>query len=309
MTSYTETAMPTIKPRKPLFALLMSMILPGYGQLYNGDLNKAIWFFLSFALLTIPAVAVIALYLPSRWTLPAFIIGLIAVFVVWIYGMVDALRSARHKPDYVLRGWQNSGVYVLVLLLCNAVTLPLLTNYVRQYQVESFRVPSGSMEPTVMTGDMLFADKRYNCPGCKTGVKRGDIAIFAYPNNRTQYFIKRVIGMPGEKIKIQGADVFINGKSLRLSAQPQTNGLVVTETDGQTTWQVIWAATDRQLPQPEITVPQGHVFVMGDNRAASHDSRFFGTVPLQDVVGKARQVWLSVKGNDVRWERMGQVLQ
>lgn len=300
---------PILKPRKPLFALLMSLILPGYGQLYNGDLNKAIWFFLGFALLTIPAVAIFALYLPSRWTLPAFILGLIAVVGVWVYGMVDAFRSARRNPDYELKAWQNSGVYVLVLLLCNAIALPLLTNYVRQYQVESFRVPSGSMEPTVMTGDMLFADKRYNCPGCKAGVKRGDIAIFAYPNDRTQYFIKRVIGLPGEKIKIQGADVLVNGKSLRLAAQTTETGLQVTETDGKATWQVVWNNTDKTLPQTELTVPQGHVFVMGDNRTASNDSRFFGTVPLQDVVGKARQVWLSVKGNNVRWERMGQVLK
>ncbi len=300
---------PIPKPRNPWFALFMSMILPGYGQLYNGDLNKAVWFFLSFALLTIPAVAIIALYLPNRWTLPALIIGLVAVFGVWLYSMVDAFRNARRSSDYVVKDWQNSGVYVLVLLLCNAVTLPLLTNYVRQYQVESFRVPSGSMEPTVMTGDMLFADKRYNCPGCKAGVKRGDIAIFAYPNDRTLYYIKRVIGLPGEKIKIQGADVLVNGKSLRLAAQTTETGLQVTETDGKATWQVVWNSTNKTLPQTELTVPQGHVFVMGDNRAASNDSRFFGTVPLQDVVGKARQVWLSVKGNNVRWERMGQVLK
>ncbi len=299
---------PVIKPRNPWFALFMSMILPGFGQLYNGQLNKAIWFFLSFALLAIPAVAIFALYLPANWTLPAFILGLITVLSIWLINMVDAFRSARRRGDYVLKDWQNSGVYVLVLLLCNAIALPLLTNYVRQYQVESFRVPSGSMEPTVMTGDMLFADKRYNCPGCKSGVKRGDIAIFAYPNDRTQYFIKRVIGLPGETVKIQGADIFINGKTLRLAAQPSTTGIQVTETDGNNTWQVFWAKNDRRLPQTDITVPQGHVFVMGDNRAASHDSRFFGTVPLQDVVGKARQVWFSMHKGHVQWERLGKTL-
>jgi signal peptidase I len=302
---------PLIKPRKPLFALLMSFILPGYGQLYNGDMSKAIWLFLCFALLTIPAVAVIALYLPGGGMLPAFLGGLLLVLALWIYGMVDAFRSARRKQDYILQSWQHSGMYVLVLILCSVLALPLLINYVRQHQVESFKVPSGSMEPTVMTGDMLFADKRYNCPGCKTAVHRGDIAIFTYPNDRTLYFIKRVIGMPGDKLQIKGADVIINGKSLRTQAQTTAAGLQVTETDGQTSWQVLWTGANKQLPQTELTVPPGNIFVMGDNRSASNDSRFFGTVPLQDVIGKAHQVWLSLdnKAQHVRWERSGLVLK
>jgi len=260
-------------------------------------------------LLTIPAVTVIALYLPSSWMLPAFLLGLLTVLGVWVYGMVDAFRSARRQRDYVLQGWQHSGMYVLVLILCNVIALPLLTNYVRQHQVESFRVPSGSMEPTVMTGDMLFADKRYNCPGCRTAVQRGDIAIFTYPDDRTMYFIKRIIGMPGDKLQVRGTDVLINGKPLRAQEKPLAGGLQVTETDGNTSWQVLWADPSKPLPQTELVVPPGNIFVMGDNRSASNDSRFFGTVPLQDVVGKARQVWFSVKGNDVRWERMGRVLK
>lgn len=301
---------PHIKRRKPLFALLMSFILPGYGQLYNGDINKAIWLFLGFTLLIIPAIALIALYLPANLMLPALLGSLLLLFVLWIYGMVDAFRSARRKQDYVLQSWQKSGVYVLVLILCSVVALPLLTDYVRQNLVESFRVPSGSMEPTVMTGDMLFADKRYNRPGFKQEVQRGDIAIFVYPDNRTTYFIKRIIGLPGDRLQIRGDEVFINGKSTRLLEEPAPNGgLHVTETDGKHQWQVYWANTNLQLPQTALTVPPGNVFVMGDNRAASNDSRFFGTVPLQDVVGKARQVWLSVNGNQVKWERMGQVLK
>jgi signal peptidase I len=223
--------------------------------------------------------------------------------------MADAFRRARRQQDYRLQGWQRSGMYVLVLILCGVVALPLLTHDVREHQVESFRVPSGSMEPTVMTGDMLFADKRYNCPGCQTAVQRGDIAVFTYPNDRTLYFIKRVIGMPGDKLQIKGADILINGKPLRAQAQASADGLQVTETDGKATWQVLWADVNKPLPQTELIVPPGNLFMMGDNRSASNDSRFIGPVPLQDVVGKAQQVWLSVKGNEVRWERMGKVLK
>jgi signal peptidase I len=304
----TDT-LPRFKRRKPLFALLMSFILPGFGQLYNGELNKAIWLLVGFALLTVPAVALIALYLPASWMLPALLGSLLLLGLLWVYGWVDAFRSARRQQDYVLKPWQISSLYPLVLLLCSVLALPLLTDFVRNNLVESLRVPSESMEPTVLKGDILFADKRYNRPGFKQAVQRGDIAIFVYPNDRTTYFIKRIIGLPGDKVKIRGAEVAINGKPLRSQTQALAQGLLVTETDGKASWQVFWNDTQLQLPQTELTVPPGQVFVLGDNRTDSNDSRFFGTVPLRDVVGKARQIWFSAQGNTLHWERLGKVLQ
>lgn len=304
----TDT-LPRFKRRKPLFALLMSFILPGFGQLYNGELNKAIWLLVGFALLTVPAVALIALYLPASWMLPALLGSLLLLGLLWVYGWVDAFRSARRQQDYVLKPWQISSLYPLVLLLCSVLALPLLTDFVRNNLVESLRVPSESMEPTVLKGDILFADKRYNRPGFKQAVQRGDIAIFVYPNDRTAYFIKRIIGLPGDKVKIRGAEVAINGKPLRSQTQALAQGLLVTETDGKASWQVFWQDTRLQLPQTELTVPPGQVFVLGDNRTDSNDSRFFGTVPLRDVVGKARQIWFSAQGNTLHWERLGKVLQ
>lgn len=304
----TDT-LPRFKRRKPLFALLMSFILPGFGQLYNGELNKAIWLLVGFALLTVPAVALIALYLPASWMLPALLGSLLLLGLLWVYGWVDAFRSARRQQDYVLKPWQISSLYPLVLLLCSVLALPLLTDFVRNNLVESLRVPSESMEPTVLKGDILFADKRYNRPGFKQAVQRGDIAIFVYPNDRTTYFIKRIIGLPGDKVKIRGAEVAINGKPLRSQTQALAQGLLVTETDGKASWQVFWQDTRLQLPQTELTVPPGQVFVLGDNRTDSNDSRFFGTVPLRDVVGKARQIWFSAQGNTLHWERLGKVLQ
>lgn len=299
-----------IKPRIPLFAFIMSMVLPGYGQLYNGQVNKAIWLFLGFVWLTVPMVTIAALYLPADLMVPALLLGALSVMLLWLYAVVDAFAQARRQHAYVLKPWQNSSLYVLVLMLCAGVVLPFLTYYVRGNLVESFRVPSGSMEPTVMTGDMLFADKRYNRPGFQQAVERGDIAIFIYPNDRTTYFIKRVIGLPGDHLQIRGTDIFINGKTTKAMQTPINGKSVqVTETDGHHVWQVWWAEPRKALPQTDIMIPPGYIFTMGDNRTASNDSRFFGVVPLQDVVGKARQVWFSLRGNDIRWERMGQILK
>ncbi|WP_198674833.1 signal peptidase I [Rhodoferax ferrireducens] len=314
-------------PRKPLLAALASLVLPGFGQLYNGDLNRAIWLFLSFTLLCIPAIALVALYLPARLMLPTLLLGLVATLGVWGYAVWDAWRTARLRVETPAKAWQLSGVYVLVFVLCDLLALPLLTLYVRQHQVEPFRIPSSSMEPSVRAGDMIWADKRYNCPGCQQGVHRGDIAIFAYPNDRSVRYIKRVIGLPGDHIELKNQQVWVNGQTLQRSATPSSAGTVtVTEAIGERQWQVQWVepvtpvaqiATAQPLNRAQtapaktlqLTVPDGQVFVLGDNRQASIDSRSFGTVPMQDILGRARQVWFSSDSQGVRWARLGQVLE
>ena len=303
----------TTAPRQPLLAAAMSLLLPGFGQLYNGEVNKAIYLFLCFALLSVPGVAVVALYLPSSLMMVFMALGLVATLGVWLYGIVQAWRKAKNSPDYTLRNWQLGGGYVLIFLLCNALALPLLINYVREHQVASFRIPSTSMEPSVLHGDVLFADKRYNCPGCASAVQRGDIAIFVYPNDRTRSYIKRVIGLPGDKVQIKGREAWLNGKPLTVKTTAASAGVVVTEQVDQPTgpsWQVQWLPGDKQQPDADLTVPPGHAFVLGDNRSTSQDTRDFGTVPLHDIVGKARQVWFSKEPDGgVRWGRLGSVVE
>ena len=296
------------KPRRPLLALLLSAILPGLGQLYNGEWRKTIWLLLGFGLLSVLGIVVIGLYLPISWTLPALIVGVFSLLILWLYSMTNAFRSARRQRDYTLKSWQSAGVYGLVWVMCSLIALPMLSDYVQQHRIEAFLVPSNSMNPTVLKYDLLFADKRYNRIGATHAVQRGDIAIFIYPDSRNTYFIKRIIGLPGDKVKIKGADVSINGKPLRQQTTTGAHGLLVTETSGEHSWQVFWNNQQAQLPQTDLTVPHGEVFVMGDNRTDSNDSRFFGTVPLQDVVGKARQIWFSAEGNTIRWERIGTAL-
>lgn len=297
-----------MNPRKPVFALALSLILPGFGQLYNGEPNRAIWIFLAFTLLCAPFVAFIALYLPSWLMLPVLAAGLALTLGIWIYAMADAWKGAKARQDYVLKSWQVSSLYPLVFLLCGVLVLPMLTLYVRAHQVEPFRIPSHSMEPGVLRGDYIFADKRYNCPGCKGAVERGDIAIFVYPNNRTRYYIKRIIGLPGDRVELSGRELRVNGKSLTLSETREGDRIRVTESSGAKSWQVQWSA-DAAGAGLDVTVPSGQVFFMGDNRNATQDSRLFGTVPLQDVVGRARQVWFSSGPEGVRWARMGKVLE
>jgi signal peptidase I len=278
----------------------MSFVLPGFGQLYNGQPEKGLRLFLAFALLAVPGMALVALYLPAGLTMAALLLGLGLSLTVWLYAMVDAWRVARALPDYVPAAWQTPGLYVLVLILCDGLALPVLTDYVRSHQVESFHIPSASMEPGVLRGDILFADKRYNCPGCKYAIHHGDVAIFTYPNERTRLYIKRIIGLPGDRVRIDHGAVAVNGQSLAGQGEAaQSESL-----DGRS-----WRVRGKSDLDVDVVVPPGRVFVLGDNRGESKDSRHFGTVPMADVVGRARQVWYSKGDEGVRWARLGTVIE
>ena len=223
--------------------------------------------------------------------------------------MADAWRGARLRADYLPADWQQGGVYALVFVVCNLIALPLMIGYVRANQLESFRIPSSSMAPSVLQGDFLFADKRYNCPNCKYAIARGDLAVFTYPNDRTLRYIKRIIALPGDRVQLRGREVLVNGQSLAVAEAPRNNGRLVTERFGDRQWSVFWSAAEPSPAEIERVVPQGQVFVLGDSRDQSTDSRGFGTVPMQDVIGRARQVWFSSDAGGIRWSRLGTVLQ
>lgn len=302
---------------QPALAALKSLVLPGLGQWHNGQIDRAAWFFLAFAFLCVPAMAVVALWLPPAWTAPALALGLLLTLGVWTGSIVDAWRTARRGAPSLLDPlpglataagtpvWRMAGVTLLLIVLCDFIALPLLIVAVRAHVVEPFRIPSSSMAPALWPGDFVFADKRYACVSCRTPVQRGDVAIFAYPNNRTLLYVKRVVALPGDRVQLRGSELRVNGEpspvppaprmpEAELAASPVPPGGLPPE---------------KRPADWDLVVPPGQVFVLGDRREASVDSRDFGTVPLQDVVGRVRQIWLSWGAQGVRWERLGRVVQ
>lgn len=294
-------------------AALLSLCLPGLGQLYNGRINKASWFFLCFAFFSVPAFVIGVLYLPPEWMVNALTIVLFMCGFIWIYSALDAFVEALHKKQYVAQAWQGSGVYLLLFVVLALIALPQMAGFVRANLVEPYRIPSSSMEPTLVAGDFIFADKRYNCAACKHEVQHGDVVVFTFPNNRNINYIKRVIGLPGDRVQIRGETVRINGKTVSKPTAQQTDLNVVQESSADKSWLVVWkkVADKPRPPIYDITVPQGQVFVMGDNRNHSNDSRFFDTIPLSDVKARARQIWMSYNKSlgGLRMDRAGKLIK
>ena len=184
----------------------------------------------------------------------------------------------------------------------------VLALFIRTFIVQAFKIPSGSMIPTLAIGDHILVNK------LSYGVRipflekylvdfgtpaRGDVIVFIYPEDRSKDFIKRVIGVGGDNVEVRSKKVFINGKAVEDSHahfegyDPQLGGTVNGDNYG-----------------PNV-VPEGHVFVMGDNRDRSYDGRFWGYVSLSEVRGKAFLIYWSWDGIDrwVRWERLGSLIR
>jgi len=212
----------------------------------------------------------------------------------------------------------------------------------RTFLLEPFRIPSGSMMPTLLVGDFVLVNKfayGLRLPVTDTKIldtgepKRGDIAVFRYPLNPKEDYIKRIIGVPGDTIKVVGEDVSINGKPVpqtlvgeyhgtdKVSIQMEENPnmspvqLYTEDLDGIKHSTLHFRYTETYnclgsggtlLPDGgcEWKVPQGYYFAMGDNRDDSADSRFWGFVPEQNLAGKAFFIWFSLAD----WHRIGTVL-
>jgi signal peptidase I len=190
-----------------------------------------------------------------------------------------------------------------------AITV-ILALFGTTFIVQAFKIPTPSMEDNLLVGDHLLVNKfAYGAPGSITDVilplrniHRGDVIVFKYPRNLTQHYVKRVIGLPGDKIHVVDSEVFINGQPLM---EPYKRLLPGTYRDefpghqGSTHFQldgiIGWYEPFRD--GMDIVVPEGKYFAMGDNRDNSADSRYWGFVPRELIVGKALIVYWSYESD------------
>ena len=213
----------------------------------------------------------------------------------------EALEKAAAEPVWIEQGKSFFPVLLVVFVL-------------RSFIAEPFKIPSGSMESTLIKGDFILVNKFHY--GLRMPVfrnllvennepQRGDVMVFFPPHDK-RYFIKRVIGLPGDHVVYNNGQLTINGeaRSIELVAATPTHQPVVyslTETLDTGPHEVQWKPGMRVGPSGEWTVPEGHYFMMGDNRGLSSDSRLWRNpangepmpfVPAKNIVGKAEAVWM-----------------
>lgn len=207
----------------------------------------------------------------------------------------------------------HHGAYGWLDSLQSLVGTVVIAVFVVSFIVQAFQIPSESMENTLLIGDYLLVDKLHYGKDGFWGhflpyepVKRGDIIVFHYPVHPIEHFVKRVVGIPGDRIRLINRKVYVNGVAVSepyvhysrphdpfRDEFPRLDVAFVPSLNGSWLLQMKKLTDDNQL-----IVPQGNYFVMGDNRDDSLDSRYWGFVPEENIVGRPLVIYWSVKNPD-----------
>ena len=188
------------------------------------------------------------------------------------------------------------------------VVAVILALFIRTFAVQAFKIPTGSMQPNLLIGDHLLVNKLVYSPSAgpwedwllrKRPIERKHVVVFKFPEDPTRDFIKRVIGLPGETVEVRNKTVLVNGQPL---VEPYAHFIEPPLRADEESH--AGAAGDNWGPQ---VVPAGHLFVMGDNRDNSRDSRFWGFLPRDQVKGRALLVYWSYEASGDEYRREGWV--
>ncbi len=253
-----------------------------------------------------------------------FVAGLLASLAV-ISGLIWAIDSRFFAVRRQEQSDETPGEPLLVEYARSLFPIFLIVLLLRSFLLEPFRIPSASMMPTLLIGDFILVNKyKYglrlpilNRKIVELGTPdRGDIAVFRYPQDPSIVFIKRIVGLPGDKISYFDKSLYINDQSMDQMIQGRYkaygSGIIM---DGASLRKEILGNIEHEIlikpthpsQQIEHIVPQGHYFVLGDNRDNSRDSRFWGFVPDENLVGKAFMIWMNwdSKNGGINFSRIG----
>ena len=208
--------------------------------------------------------------------------------------------TGAHSPHSLLQAFQSL-VSILVIAL-----------FIITFTVQPFRIPSASMEPTLLVGDFLLVDKdvlsgSHCCLLAPNNrIQRGDLIVFHYPVQPSLHLVKRVVGLPGDRISLRDGRAYVDGHALFepyaiFRPSPPDNyrddfpRMTRTDSAVNARW---WSEMRSLVANGELTVPPGSYFVLGDNRNDSEDSRYWGLVPREAIVGKPLLIYFSLRTPD-----------
>lgn len=183
--------------------------------------------------------------------------------------------------------------FILILTcLVGAAYFLVYPFFIRAHIMQAFRIPSGAMMPTLLSGDHILVDKTIS----GEEVRKGDLIVFRFPKDPNKSFLKRVIGLPGDTIEIRKKQLIINGEEIE-------ENYIIHEDDKND-------MDDRDNFGP-LTIPSKSLFVLGDNRDKSFDSRFFGVLSYDDLIGRVKLIYWSwdKEAKSARWNRIGKYVK
>jgi len=285
------------KPRKWWVSGLLSLLHPGMGQIYNGQAHKAVILLLiTNIFFPIIFLNALTLYLNTLSLLIWLSVVLVSVGY-YIFVISDAVReSNKLKYEYELKRYNKVIVYLGVLLAVILISslipgLEIDKQKIQNNYLQAYKLPSGSMEPTLLVGDHILVDRRLSA----RNPNRGDIIIFVYPEDKRKDFVKRVVAIGGDTVEVRNKELYVNNKHI-IESQ-----IVHLEKD------IIPQSQNPRDNFGPVTVPNDAYFVMGDNRDRAYDSRFWGFVDKSKIKGTVRQIYWSWdrKASSVRWDRFG----
>ncbi|ASJ74456.1 signal peptidase I [Granulosicoccus antarcticus] len=260
--------------------------------------------------------------MPSSWAdkLNFPLLLVVATAVTGLIWLVDALFFAP-KRKAAMRD-QNGELPILVEYVQSFFPVLLVVLVLRSFLFEPFRIPSGSMIPTLLIGDFILVNKfsyGVRLPVLNTKIldtgspERGDVAVFRYPQDPSLDYIKRVVGLPGDSVVYENRQFIVNGEAMPVGAgepyvSPVDEQLVLGATThaeklGEVDHQILQFTEEFPKRSGTFTVPEGHYFMVGDNRDRSNDSRFWGFVPEENLVGQAKYIWMHWN-EGVIWSRL-----
>ena len=249
-----------VKKRKPIIAFLLSFITPGLGQIYNGRFKKGIILYV-IVLLIFVSLVFSGLILRFYGAIISLVITLVFSIYIWLNALFDAIKL----KEVPLRPYNKWYIYLAIFVIHAFVIQPVISSTIKKNIVRPYKFPSISMEPTLFPGDYFLVDMKIY----KTAKpKRGDVIVFEYPKDPAKEFVKRVMAMEGEKVEIIRNKIYINDQ---LMDDP---------------WGHFTIPRSSIADYGPVRIPESSLFVLGDNRDNSQDSRFWGFVNIRKVKGK-----------------------
>lgn len=265
----------TKNPRRPWLAAALTLLAPGLGQLYAGEAWRGISLMLGFDAMF---AGMLLLKVPRNF--PGMIVFVLAILTFFVWSAWDAARIARYRPIYTLRPFNRWYLY-LILTVAGGL---LASQTLRFSPIRTFRLASSNMEPSIHEGDLFFADlTRYR----GAAPVRGDVVLFEREGRPGSWSVARVIALPGEEILVRNKRVLLNGQPFSDRWAHHSDPVVHPIN-------ALFPGPLRQRDQyPARIVPEGTVFLMGDSRDNSYDSRFLGPVAVSALRGRVLFIYWS----------------